>query len=450
MNVIVSNRQKEIIDNANIDAIKDLNGLFNVDDLINKFKNYFFSKMILDATSVVNFASKDVLRRLVDEIGAEKLIILLPSKPEPPTDFKRLLIDLQIFNFTNNIEDVVKFIEKPNTYEDAIKTLDENNGNDMYVDNSIKDGENGESSPNEEEPKNEENDSVSTLGQLGNENSSSPSKSLDSVLNNFSIQDTDGRRIPRKTDVEEDDGTVKELSEIPTDEEKYDYEYNLDETSNEETSEEKLREEEEANNEEVHEEETPKEEHYGNTFLISGNVEDNNYQEEKKEKKVIGFRNVTESAGSTSLIYMMHKIASVDLKKNTLSIELNKKDFKFYRDNRMVSIENDKIQEAIENSREEIIFVDLNGFDDDSFCTDVIYLVEPSTIKLNKLMVDNKDIFKDLKNKKVVLNKSLLSKNDIRTLASEAGMDFFYNIEPLNDRISNDSVRKFLDLLNIN
>ena len=61
MNVIVSNRQKEIIDNANIDAIKDLNGLFNVNDLINKFKNYFFSKMILDATSIVNFASREVL-----------------------------------------------------------------------------------------------------------------------------------------------------------------------------------------------------------------------------------------------------------------------------------------------------------------------------------------------------------------------------------------------------
>ena len=34
MNVIVSNKQKDIIDNANIDAIKDLNGFFNVGDLI--------------------------------------------------------------------------------------------------------------------------------------------------------------------------------------------------------------------------------------------------------------------------------------------------------------------------------------------------------------------------------------------------------------------------------
>ena len=68
MNVIVANKQKGIIDNANIDAIKDFNGLFNVDDLISKFKNYFFSKLILDATSVVNFTSKEVLEKLSNAI----------------------------------------------------------------------------------------------------------------------------------------------------------------------------------------------------------------------------------------------------------------------------------------------------------------------------------------------------------------------------------------------
>ena len=141
MNVIVSNRQKEIIDNANIDAIKDLNGLFNVDDLINKFKNYFFSKMILDATSVVNFASREVWTTLVNEIGAEKLIILLPADPEPPLEFKKLLVELKIYNFTNKIEEVIKFIENPNTYEDVMRTIDANFDNNMYVDNSIKEND---------------------------------------------------------------------------------------------------------------------------------------------------------------------------------------------------------------------------------------------------------------------------------------------------------------------
>ena len=424
MNVIVSNRQKEIIDNANIDAIKDLNGLFNVDDLINKFKNYFFSKMILDATSVVNFASKDVLRKLVDEIGAEKLIILLPSKPEPPTEFKKLLIDLQIFNFTNSIDDVVKFIEKPNTYEDAIKTIEGSFNNDLYVDNSIKEGED----TNQDESSGEEK-SISSFNQLENESQSS----LHNMLSNFSINDAGNVEVPKEKSEEKDDGSVKEISET-YEEEKPDYDYNLNYDENEESD--------------SSISDTPTN---GNTFLISDSIDENNdYTEEVKEKKVIGIRNVTLNAGSTSLIYMLHKMASTELKKSTLSVEVDKKDFKFYRDSSMISVEKDKVKDIVNSSREELIFVDLNDCDDDSFCTDVIYLVEPSVIKLNKLMIENKNIFKELKDKKVILNKSLLKENDIRTLASEANMDFFYNIEPLNDRVSNDSIKKLLELLNIN
>ena len=185
MNVIVSNRQKEIIDNANIDAIKDLNGLFNVNDLISKFKNYFFSKMILDATSVVDFASKEVLSTLADEIGAEKLIILLPSSPEPPLEFIKLLIDLKIYNFTTNIDDVIKFIEKPNTYEDAIKLVDSAFSDNVYVDNSIK--EDGNSMPSDNYEKEKTNDIFG-----GNSQSQS---SLGDILNNMNLNN-----IPEQSD----------------------------------------------------------------------------------------------------------------------------------------------------------------------------------------------------------------------------------------------------------
>ena len=64
-------------------------------------------------------------------------------------------------------------------------------------------------------------------------------------------------------------------------------------------------------------------------------------------------------------------------------------------------------------------------------------------------MATNRNIFKELKNKKVLLNKSLLSPNDVRTLSSEAGIEFFFNIGPLNDRILNDSIRGLVELLGI-
>ena len=189
---------------------------------------------------------------------------------------------------------------------------------------------------------------------------------------------------------------------------------------------------------------------FKNTFLISDSIDDNSYAEKKVDKVIIGFKNVTLHAGSTSLIYMLHRVATATLKKNVLSIEIDKKDFKIYRDNKMISVENKDVLNIINDSNEELILVDLNNFEDTSFCTDVIYLVEPSTIKLNKLMIEDKDVFKKLKNDKVVINQSLLSNSDIRTLSSEAGMEFFDIIEPLNDRILNDSISKFLSLLNIN
>ncbi len=414
MNVIVSNKQKEIIDNANIDAIKDLNGLFNVNDLINKFKNYFFSKMILDATSVINFASRDVLTTLANEIGAEKLIILLPSSPEPPLEFKKLLIDLKIYNYTNDINDVIRFIEKPNTYEDAIKQIDDSYNNDVYVDNSIKEGE---------EPSNEEevNDNNSE------ETNYKSQSSLGDILNNLNVGDSSG-----EDNHEESYETEEEKSESNEEESVASYSDTVNELNdiNVESNEEPV-----MNNH--------------NTFLITDDFTNAQVRDKKITKLVIGVKNITVNAGSTSLIYMLHRMASLNLKKNVLSVEIGKNDFRLFRDNKMVSTSKEEAKDIISNSDAEVIFVDLNDTEDLDLCDDILYLVEPSVIKLNGLMAINRNIFKELKGKKVLLNKSLLSKDDIKILEREAGMEFFETIAPLNDRILNDPISKLLGLLGI-
>ena len=420
MNVIVSNRQKDIIDNANIDAIKDLRGLFNVDDLINKFKNYVFSKMLLDATSVINFASKEVLEKLVSEIGADRLIILLPSNPEPPVEFVKLLIDLKIYNFTTDINEAVKFIDNPNKYEDAIKAIDGSFNNNMYVDNSIKDTD-------DHSDEDEDNNQSNEIG---------TGKSLGDILNNFNLNNSDDNEDD-DNDESDDEQDESEEEDISVDENEENVEipdYGLSEQT-----------------EETKEENDTNVGFGGNTFLISDSLDNaNSFEKPEVKKKVIGFKNVTLHAGSTSLIYMIHKMTILDLKMETLSIEVGKDDFKFYRDRKMVSVGSDKIKDIIDDAKETLILVDLNECNDLSFCDEVIYLVEPSTIMLNKLMVENKNIFNELKDNKVVLNKSLLTENDIRTLSSEAGMEFFDNIKPLNDRIHNDVILKFIDKLNIN
>ena len=440
MNVVVSNRQKEIIDNANIDAIKDLNGLFNVDDLISKFKNYFFSKMILDATSVVNFATKEVLTKLATEIGADKLVILLPSTPEPPLEFKQLLIDLKIYNFSNKIEDVIKFIDNPNTYEKIMDSISNTGENSMYIDNSVKDGED----------KHEENNNVFEKNE---------SASLDSMLNNFSISvDGEKQEEPRESYQEEKEDTEENKdTDIYTEsnnEEKSMLNLSDLVNSNEEKEEENKVEDKEEEKVESNDEEKEEEKDVDapslNRFLITDGFDDTStYEDDKYSKRVIGIKNITDHAGSTSLVYALRKLASDRLKKSVLGIELNNHDFRLYRDRKMISIDEKDVNDVIEDANEDVIFVDLNGCTEYDFCTDVLYLIEPSLIKLNGLMAKNKDIFKDLKNKKVILNKCMLSKSDVKALSSEAGMDFFYCIAPFNDRNSCDLLDDLLDLLDI-
>ena len=447
MNVVVSNRQKEIIDNANIDAIKDLNGLFNVDDLISKFKNYFFSKMILDATSVVNFATKDVLTKLANEIGADKLVVLLPSTPEPPAEFKQLLIDLKIYNFSNKIEDVVKYIENPNTYENAMDMLANSEEKSIYVDNSVKENDLNNISviENNEEKKEEETEKINK--EEKEDNKENNSSSLDNMLTNFNVELSGNEENTEENEEEKADDTEESQEDSSEESDEEDKSVlNLSSLMQNDAAEEK---EPEESNEEKNEDTEETESTHSKFLFTDGFDSQQDELEEKDEKTVIGVVNVTLHAGSTTLIYMLKNAATNHLGKNALGIELNKNDFRLFRDKKMISIDEKDIESTIENSKENLIFVDLNDCSNTDFCTDVLYLVEPSIIKLNGLMANNKDAFKELKNKKVLLNKCLLSKNDIRDLASEAGIEFFDSIAPFNDRDECSVIYDLLENMNI-
>ena len=67
---------------------------------------------------------------------------------------------------------------------------------------------------------------------------------------------------------------------------------------------------------------------------------------------------------------------------------------------------------------------------------DVLYLVEPSLLKLNKLMMVNPDALSNLKNKKLLLNKSFLSSKDVIEFEYESRSKIYYNLPCLDDRDS--------------
>ena len=54
MNVIVSNKYQSLLATLDIDIIKNINGEFEVEDLVNQFTNFYFNKMILDITAIKN------------------------------------------------------------------------------------------------------------------------------------------------------------------------------------------------------------------------------------------------------------------------------------------------------------------------------------------------------------------------------------------------------------
>lgn len=313
MNIIITNRYKDLINNANIEIMKELNGVFEVNQIANSFNSIFYRKLIIDATALNRFPKEDVLRNLVKVFDPEKLILFLPPDNPPPKNFLSFLVSINLYNFTDNVEGLNKLVNNSNTYEDV-------------------------------------------------------------------------------------KGFVKERVELNNSESSFDFNQN------------------------------------------SLNIENG--------KIILGIKNVTKDAGSHELVYLLKKTLEEKHKRKVIGVEIGKRDFLFYGPKDMYSISKDKVSNFFETfGKNEIVIVDV---DDDSykdFCSDIIYLVEPSLYRINQLMMGNRNIFNELKGKKVILNKSLLSDNDINTFAREAGISIYFNLPPLNDRIYNPVIDKLLSKL---
>ncbi len=161
-------------------------------------------------------------------------------------------------------------------------------------------------------------------------------------------------------------------------------------------------------------------------------------------KKVLGVKNVTDSAGATTLVYLLKKVLSDYY--STMAIELNKRDLTYFHDKDCLSVKEDYLQDTLNKySSIDIFVVDLDRTNKEYLCTDVLYLIEPSTIKLNKLSLINPKIFNELKGKNIVLNKSLLKDSDIANFEVESDLKVLYNMPPLNDK--EDTSKYILPLL---
>ena len=273
MNVIVSNRSQTLLENLGIDIIKEMNGEFEVDDIIATFQNFFYQRMILDITAIKNYTDIINLQKLSISLPMEKIILLLDgTEATSNPSFLSNLVSMGIYNFTKNVEGVQYLYNTPNSYRDVAQF-----------------------------------------------------HRLDSLLGsgiqqpNFSMQNMPEDYIAPVTEHE----------------------------------------------------------FYGT--------------------RIIGLKNVTKQSGASSLAYMMKKQLSKNY--SVVAIEVDKSDFAYFKDSEMVSTITNDVGMMINKYKDrDVIIIDINNsIVAEGFCQEVLYLVEPSIIKLEKLMMLNATTLNELR-----------------------------------------------------
>ena len=301
MDTVISNKYSSVLNELDIEVSKKLEGEYTVDEIISQFKNFFFNKMFLDITAIIDYKDLTTLQKLSMSIDMDKVILLLDkddstSNSEP---FLAKLVNMGIYNFTKDQNNLMYLYTNPNIYRDV-----------AYL---------------------------------------------------------------QKIDTGENNNTTTDSSHSVS------------------------------------------------------------------NKRIIGIKNITDSAGSTSLIYMLKKVLSSYY--SVMVLEVNKRDFTYFKDKDTLTVKDDEINNIISKYNSiDIFLLDLNKSNKDYLCTDVLYLVEPSILKLNKLAIINPKIINDIKGKKVVLNKSLLSESEIADFEVETRIKVYYNIPPLNDKKDNSDI----------
>lgn len=350
MNVMIYNKYKDLLIKLNIDTIKKMEGVFNVDELIDAFSNFYYDKMILDITAIRDYQNMDNLQKLAMNINMDNVILLLDNNPESESkSYLSKLVSLGIYNFTRNSEGINYLLVNPHTYKDVANLDSLDDINFQTNNHNIK----NENVPNEV-------------------NTSSNEKE---VKEQFVSYNNNSKQI--SNDYEKENDTYKE------------------------------------------------------------NISNANL-------KIIGFKNATNHAGATTLIYMIKKALS---NKKIACIEVNKVDFLFFNDTELISTTIVDLPIKIsENVNCDYIFIDLNDCDDTSICNEIYYLIEPSTIMINKMLKRNKNILEELKDKNVILNKCVLDSNDVHEFEYETKLKVLYSIPPCDDRRENISeIEKFVN-----
>lgn len=320
MNVVTSNENKEIIDRLDIDIIKRIDGEYELRELLSKFVNLYFNKMIVDITSIKDYKNLDVMANLAKAVDPSRVILLLNDDPEVNSSFYMSnLIKCGFYNFTRNYEGIKFLYNTPNSYDNVKHLL-------------------------------------------------------------LSDEEAERKQVE-----------FKETHEV--------------------------------------------------IYQATG------------ERRIIGLVNLTNHAGATSLTNMMvRQLNQAGIM--AVGLEMFKQDLMFYHDPNLSACFNRQDLESKLKLYEDVsaVIIDLNEFGEaDKFCDEILYLIEPSYVMLTKLLKKNRNAFAEMKDKKVVLNKSFVNDQEIPDFEYESRIKVFDNIPPLNDRDKNiQNINELLEKLGFN
>ena len=80
MNVLVTNKQEELLSNLTIEIVKTLRGEYDIEEFIGQFSNFFFGRMILDVTAIKEYKNIVNYQKISIALPVDKIILLLPTE----------------------------------------------------------------------------------------------------------------------------------------------------------------------------------------------------------------------------------------------------------------------------------------------------------------------------------------------------------------------------------
>ena len=150
--------------------------------------------------------------------------------------------------------------------------------------------------------------------------------------------------------------------------------------------------------------------------------------------RIIGIQNVTEHAGATTLMYMILKQLRINYK--VKAFEMFKQDSIYLKDSDIsfcTSVEDLKYKiNTLKDT--EIILIDLNGLSERNLCQDILYLVNPGIISLNKALKKDINIREKIADGKIILNQSAIKDEELSNFEYETKFKVYYNMPVINDR----------------